>query len=116
MQTKGKKMVHSKQGFTIILGERLDAENVDNFKALTKQIIDNPTVTGIIIDFSETKFIDSIGLGALVSVLKTTTQLNIKIALCNLTPQVRQIFELTRLYRLFDIFDKTEEAEEFIKQ
>ena len=109
-------MVHTKKGFTITLGERLDAENVDNFKALTKQIIEDPELTGIIIDFSQTKFIDSIGLGALVSVLKTTAQLSIKIALCKLSPQVRQIFELTRLYRLFDIFEKTEEAEVFIKQ
>ena len=109
-------MVHTKQDFTITLGERLDAENVDDFKALAKQIIENPSVTGIIINFSETQFIDSIGLGALVSVLKSTAQLNIKLALCDLSPQVRQIFELTRLYRLFEIFETPEEAEDFIKQ
>ena len=109
-------MVHKKEGFTITLGERLDAENVDDFKALTKQIIENPAVTGIIINFSGTQFIDSIGLGALVSVLKSTAQLNIKLALCNLSPQVRQIFELTRLYRLFEIFNEADEAEDFIKQ
>jgi anti-sigma B factor antagonist len=109
-------MVHTKKDFTITLGERLDAENVDNFKTLTKQIMEDPELSGIVIDFSQTKFIDSIGLGALVSVLKSSTQLNIKIALCKLSPQVRQIFELTRLYRLFDIFEEGEEAEIFVKQ
>jgi anti-sigma B factor antagonist len=90
---------------------RLDSGNVDILKNKTSVMIDSG-VPGIILDFSDTKFIDSIGLGSLVSILKQTTQNDIKIVLCSLSPQVRQIFELTRLYRLFDIFDSIEDAKE----
>ena len=94
----------------LTIEERLDSGNSDNLKVAASELINNGT-DSIIIDFSNTKFIDSMGLGSLVSILKQTTQKNIKIALCSLSPQVRQIFELTRLYRLFDIYESTEEAE-----
>jgi len=104
----GKKMAKE---ITLKVDERLDSGNVDYLKRKASELISSG-VPGIIIDFSETKFIDSIGLGALVSILKQTTQNDIKIVLCALSPQVRQIFELTRLYRLFDIFDTLEDAKE----
>jgi anti-sigma B factor antagonist len=109
-------MNHTGKIYTISLEERLDAENVNEFKVLTKQVLDDPEANGIVINFENTKFIDSIGLGALVSFLKATVQLNIKIALCKFTPQVKQIFELTRLYRLFDIFETINEAEDFLNK
>lgn len=89
--------------------ERLDSGNVASFKAKTSELLAHGGA-GIIIDFSNTKFIDSIGLGALVSILKLTAQNDMKIVLCSLSSQVRQIFELTRLYRLFDIFDTVDDA------
>ena len=89
--------------------ERLDSENVDDVKSEAMKVIDAGR-GGIILDMSDTKFIDSIGLGALVSILKQAAQKDMKIILCSLSPQVRQIFELTRLYRLFDIFDSVDEA------
>ncbi len=93
--------------------ERLDSSNVENLKSHAAKLIGSGT-DGLILDFSETKFIDSIGLGALVSILKQTAQNDTKVVLCSLSSQVRQIFELTRLYRLFDIFDSIEDAKEVI--
>jgi anti-sigma B factor antagonist len=91
----------------------LDSGNVGIFKKNTGAII-NSDVSAVILDFSQTKFIDSIGLGSLVSILKQTAHNNISIILCSLSPQVRQIFELTRLYRLFNIFESLEDAEKSI--
>ena len=93
----------------LILDERLDSGNIEEFKKKTAALI-NSENREILLDFSATKFIDSIGLGSLVSILKQATQREKRVALCALSPQVRQIFELTRLYRLFDIFDSQEDA------
>ena len=90
--------------------ERLDSENVDELKKKAFSVIDAGGGAGLILDMSDTKFIDSIGLGALVSILKQTAQKDMKIVLCSLSPQVRQIFELTRLYRLFDIYESVDAA------
>ncbi|MBN1865443.1 MAG: STAS domain-containing protein [Victivallales bacterium] len=95
--------------FIFIVEERLDSSNADKFKSEIENYI-NGGGTALVIDFNKTRFIDSIGLGALVSILKLTNQKATKVALCALSTQVRQIFELTRLYRLFDIYDTRDEA------
>jgi anti-sigma B factor antagonist len=98
--------------FMIIeLDERLDAGNASELKSEAAKMIETGTGT-LILDLKATKFIDSIGLGALVSILKQTAQNNSKVVLAALSPQVRQIFELTRLHRLFDIYESVEEAAE----
>ena len=88
---------------------RLDASNAPEFKktivALLEQDYDN-----LIISFSETQFLDSAGLGALVSVLKSASQFKKRVVLTQLTDQVKQIFELTKLYRLFEIYETLDEA------
>ncbi len=92
--------------------ERLDAASVKDFKESVKKIIENENSI-VLVDFCTTKFIDSAGLGALVSVLKSAAQQEcVKIALISLSPQINQIFELTKLCRLFDIFANEEEAKQ----
>ena len=88
--------------------ERLDSAAVGDFKSESQQLLADGEA--LIIDLSHTLFIDSAGLGSLVSLLKTSSQKGIRLALAGLTPQVRQIFELTRLYKLFDIFDSVVQA------
>ena len=100
--------------FVVTVEERLDSGNIDNFKTSTAEVLE-ANGAGIVIDFANTKFIDSIGLGTLVSILKSTTQKDMKVALCSLSSPVRQIFELTRLYRLFEIFETLEEAKASMK-
>ena len=91
------------------IAERLDTASVTAFKNDVQGVLE--TSVGLVFDLSKTAFIDSTGLGALVSLLKTCNQLKVKLYLVGLTPQVRQIFELTRLYRLFDIFDTVAQAQ-----
>lgn len=55
------------------------------------------------IDLSETMFLDSCGLGALISLHKTTCSRNGLVRLVNPTPPVQQILELTRMHRIFEI-------------
>ena|SRR5438552_919653 len=55
------------------------------------------------IDLSQTLFMDSCGLGALISLHKTTCSRNGMVRLINPTPPVQQILELTRMHRIFEI-------------
>lgn len=97
----------------IKISKRLDASNVAEFKTEALSVLEQ-TPVGIIVNFSNTLFIDSAGLGSLVSILKTAAQSNKKLALVCLSPQVSQIFELTKLYRIFDIYDSLEKAEKIM--
>jgi exopolysaccharide biosynthesis polyprenyl glycosylphosphotransferase len=67
----------------------------------------NPTLVKIIIDFHQTTFMDSSGLGALVGNLKTAQEKKIEFILQNVTPQVMAVLNLTGLDTVFSI-DKSE--------
>lgn len=54
-------------------------------------------------DFSKCDFIDSTGLGALVSIYKKCAEKGGSIKLKSLKPEVEKLFKLTRLDRVFEI-------------
>ena len=55
-------------------------------------------------------YMDSAGLGTLVSALKVSKEHGGNIYLAGLTDQVRMVIELTRLNRVFVIFDSSDQA------
>ena len=56
-----------------------------------------------VFNFSECKFIDSTGLGALVSIYKKCVEKGGSIKLKTLKPEVEKLFKLTRLDKVFEI-------------
>lgn len=90
-------------------GERLDAHNSDALKAKIKETFEGG-VKSVLVDLAEVRFIDSSGLGALVSGFKNAVAFKGVLALTGFQDQVRSMFELTRLNRVFDIYATREEA------
>ena len=63
-----------------------------------------------VIDFAGTGYIDSSGLGVLVSVSKKIREARGELRLASLNEDLRTLFELTKLDTLFQIRDDLEEA------
>ena len=59
----------------------------------------------VLINMENVPYIDSAGLGTLVSALKTARERGGNVWLAGLTPQVKMVVELTRLHFVFEIFD-----------
>lgn len=57
--------------------------------------------TDIIIDGEKLEYVDSTGLGSLISVLKTMKENDKKIYIENVKPNIRKIFDITNLDELF---------------
>lgn len=92
----------------IIPGENLDATNAKEFK---RDIF--PAFEGrskVIFEMSGLKFVDSSGLGALLSCLRSLNSSGGELKLCEMSTPVRALFELVHLHRVFDIYDTREEA------
>ena len=66
--------------------------------------------TKFVIDFAATGYIDSSGLGVLVSLAKKVRETGGELRLAALNADLRTLFELTKLDNLFTIADSTEEA------
>jgi anti-sigma B factor antagonist len=63
-----------------------------------------------LIDFKDTAYIDSSGLGVLVSLSKKIREKGGEMRLSNLNEDLRTLFELTKLDTLFHIADSREQA------
>jgi anti-sigma B factor antagonist len=92
------------QGDTLrISGIReLGTANSDTFRDQARAAL-TPAQKNIEIDLSQMLFLDSCGLGALISLHKTACSRDGQVRLLHPTPAVQQILELTRMHRLFEI-------------
>lgn len=66
-----------------------------------------PAVKTIEVDMSQTKSIDSCGLGALIGVYKMATRNgDVIVRLINPSSSLQQMFELTRMHRIFEVVQR----------
>jgi len=85
---------------------------VGNRHELKQKVVDALDVgeRKVVIDFTNTGYIDSSGLGALVSLSKKIRDQGGDLKLAGLNEDLRTLFELTKLDTLFTIADTAEHA------
>ncbi|MFZ4537065.1 STAS domain-containing protein [Propionivibrio sp.] len=89
-------------------GENLDASNSKDFKESIQPYLDSHILA--IVDLSPLRFVDSSGLGVLLSCLRTMNNKESQLKLIGLTKPVRALFELVRMHRIFSIYNSLDEA------
>ncbi len=89
-------------------GEELDAGNAAEFKRSVAPIL--AANSRVVFDMEQLRFIDSSGLGAMLSCLRQLDANRGDLKLCGLTKPVRALFELVRMHRIFDIYNTKDEA------
>ncbi|MBI5656827.1 MAG: STAS domain-containing protein [Geobacter sp.] len=103
--------IEKKKDVTILYvrEERLDAHNSGELKTEMGRLFEGGE-KNILVEMKDVRFIDSSGLGALVSGFKNAISHQGNLKLASLQPQVKSMFELTRLHRVFEIFGSSAEA------
>ena len=91
-----------------IPGKSLDSGNSRDFKAEIAPIV--AAHRKVVFDLSSLSFVDSSGLGAILSSLRQANSAGGDLKLCGLSKPVRALFELVRMHRIFDILNTREEA------
>jgi anti-anti-sigma factor len=112
--------------------QRLKVEQVANVTVvnfLDKRILDEPTIQAIaeqlfsivddsgkrelLLNFSNVEYLSSAALGKLINLHKKLSGLQGKLAMCNVIPQIFEVFAITRLDKIFKIFPNEDAAMEF---
>jgi len=88
--------------------DELDASNASELKRDIAPLLQ--ANSKVVLDLSAVRFMDSSGLGAMLSCLRQLTAKNGDLKLCGMSKQVRGAFELVRLHRIFDIYGSRAEA------
>ena len=77
-----------------IQGNKLRREVLDLIQAGAKNIL---------IDCEKIKFVDSSGLGALVTIMRSAKQVNGRFAICSINDQIKMLLELTSMNKVLAI-------------
>lgn len=80
---------------------RIDAAVVIRFKEEMRRLVEGGAPR-VILDLSQVEFLDSSGLGAVISVMKFMGP-DRRLELAGLTPTVQKVFRLTRMDSVFTI-------------
>ena len=85
---------------------------VGNRQELKQKVLEelNNGERKFVVDFEKTGYIDSSGLGVLVSLSKKVREQGGELRLANLNEDLKTLFELTKLDTLFHIADSREAA------
>jgi anti-sigma B factor antagonist len=104
-------MKAEKNGLVLVVEleeDHLDTRNVDAFKNDIKPFSEGESF--ILLDLSRVRFVDSSGLGAILSVLRQLSLRHGKLKICNAAKSVRVLFDLVRLDKIIDIYETSEAA------
>ncbi len=98
-------------GVTIldVSGKITLAEGSVDVKKSVRDLLDSGR-NQILLNLGDVKYIDSSGIGELVSSFTTVTNKGGKLKLLNLTLKIRELLAITKLLTVFECFDDEAEA------
>ncbi|MBU0982644.1 MAG: STAS domain-containing protein [candidate division Zixibacteria bacterium] len=91
------------------LAGRLDLASGTTLKQNMKSLFDKD-VTMVHLNLAEVEFVNSSGLGTLVSIMKEIRLMKGRLTMSNLASYVQEIFDITQLSHIFEIYATEEEA------
>ena len=89
-------------------GDALDASVSGVFKGEMEPVLKSEH--HVVLDMHNIQFVDSSGVGAILSCLRTLNAAGGDLKICSLTKPVQALFELVRMNKIFDIYKSREEA------
>lgn len=92
----------------VLPGDQLDASNAKEFKRDIGRLLE--PCGKVVFDLGELRFVDSSGLGAILSCLRQLNAKGGELKLCAMSKPVRALFELVRMHKIFDIYGTKDDA------
>src|SRR5919204_4693908 len=81
----------------------LDEENIQVIGEQLFSLVDELGRTKLLLNFHNVEYMSSAALGKLITLNKKVQSAGGRLVLCNIDPQIREVFEITKLDKLFVI-------------
>ncbi len=91
-----------------IQGE-IDLYNAPEIKSVIQELIDQKKFN-VVINLEKVSYIDSSGIGALISSLSNLKKYHGNMKIVNVLASIKKVFELTKLISFFEIYESEDEA------
>jgi len=95
--------------------DKLDASNASNTKTQMAALYTSYQLPRVVLNLEKLIFIDSAGIGTLISFVKSLREKGGDLKLASMTKPVRSIFELVRLHKLFESYPSDKDAVQAFK-
>ncbi len=90
-------------------GQFIGGDETDRLRTVLNQMAEEKKPV-LVVDLEKVTYLNSTALGVLISTHANFTRRNSKIALCNISKNIENIFVITKLTLVFDIYPTVDEA------
>ncbi len=88
----------------------LDEQNIQIIGEQLFSLVDESGRKKLLLNFGNVEYMSSAALGKLITLNKKVQAAGGRLVLCNIDPQIREVFEITKLDKLFVIRGDEQEA------
>jgi anti-sigma B factor antagonist len=88
----------------------LDEQTIQTIGEQLFSLVDESGRRKILLNFGNVEFLSSAALAKLITLNRKVQQNSGRLALCNIHPQIKEVFEITKLNRVFNIYAGEQEA------
>lgn len=99
-------------GFLLKLKGDVDMNTSSDVRRALAEVFEQGSsgMKALLVDLSQVRYMDSSGIATLVEVLQNCMKKGARLRLVELSPPVRDVFELARLASVFEIFPTANDA------
>ena len=101
------------ESFDVTPVGRLDSATYKQMESFLDDLI-RPTLTSIRFDMAGLDYLSSMGLRVFMKCAKTLKANNAKMAMINLQPQIKKVFDIANAIGSMSVFETTEEADRYL--
>jgi anti-anti-sigma factor len=83
----------------------VDEAMIDQCKREIIEVLDATEEANVLVHFGRVTFMSSAALGMLIRVSKKCKEYDIALKLCNISPDIRQVFKITSMDKILEIHD-----------
>jgi anti-sigma B factor antagonist len=88
----------------------LDEQNIQLIGEQLFSLVDESGRKKILLNFGNVEYLSSAALGKLITLNKKLQSVGGRLILCNIDPQIYEVFEITKLNKLFNIHKEEQAA------
>ncbi|MBU1075767.1 MAG: STAS domain-containing protein [Spirochaetes bacterium] len=98
----------------ICIYNKLDRDNAIELGTILQTLIQGG-ITKIVFDLGELKYVDSTGIGRIITITKYLRKIKGDVTITRCSPHLMEVFRLVRLENFIKIFDSYEQGLNYIK-
>lgn len=92
------------------LGKEIDHHHAENIRNKIDQLIDINAIKVLILDFTDTVFMDSSGIGVIMGRYKKMKDIGGDVGLIHVSSQIQKLLKLSGIYRLVKNYEDVQDA------